>query len=189
MNKLLGKGNHGEAYLLDDGTVLKLTNDWREYDVATCIKGHQNRHIIDIYDCWETTDEEDRPFAIKEELLQMETPTIESGLKEQFLHQFKQCWYTINEHRSCPRHNYFDLLMDSYASADHDMTSRASAEFHKQTAHLPQASALDQMLKATESAFEELHRLCPTAELDLNSGNIGFTNEGRMKYFDILSKT
>lgn len=46
----LGGGNKGEAYLLEDGKVLKVTIDKEEFSTAMNLKGRELKHIVNIYD-------------------------------------------------------------------------------------------------------------------------------------------
>lgn len=50
--KYLGGGNKGEAYLLENGKVLKITIDKEEYSTAIILKNRRLKHIINVYDGW-----------------------------------------------------------------------------------------------------------------------------------------
>lgn len=188
MKQWLGKGNHGEAWLLDDGTVLKLTNDWREYSVAACIKGRMNCYLVDVYDCWEIPNKDDTMlFAIKEERLWMETAIIDKELKKDFVRLFKHSWYVLNEREGVSMDfRYWEVVMDAYTQSNTNLIERMKEVFREQTEHLPQSATLYQMLADTNEGFSELRQLCHFGELDINSDNIGFTSNGRMKYFDMI---
>lgn len=69
--KYLGDGNKGEAYLLENGKVLKITIDKEEYSTAMILTNRKLKHIINIYSGWSFNciyDEEysDNLFAIIE---------------------------------------------------------------------------------------------------------------------------
>lgn len=44
------------------------------------------------------------------------------------------------------------------------------------------------MYHATCKTIAELYEQCPDVELDLDEGNFGFTEDGQMKFFDLLHK-
>ena len=92
-----GEGNKGEAYLLENGRVLKITIDKEEYSTAMILKKRQLKHIVNIYDGWSFEceyDEEysDNLFAIIEEYIDV------SSKKEvivKFVSIFRHAWFCI----------------------------------------------------------------------------------------------
>lgn len=46
----LGSGDFGTAYLTDKNTVVKITKDKTEYDIAIKLKGHNLQNVVSIYD-------------------------------------------------------------------------------------------------------------------------------------------
>lgn len=49
INNELGRGQHGVAFELEDGNVIKFTIDKRELRVCEAILGTINRHICNIF--------------------------------------------------------------------------------------------------------------------------------------------
>ena len=53
---IIGVGDFGKAYRLDDGKVLKITKDKTEYLTAKQLKGENYKHLVHIYDYGEYLD-------------------------------------------------------------------------------------------------------------------------------------
>lgn len=88
----LGYGNKGEAYLLEDGTVLKITIDKEEFSTAMTLKSRELKHIVNIYDGWNfecVYDEEysDNLSAIIEEFVDT---TSKKEITRKFVALFKR---------------------------------------------------------------------------------------------------
>lgn len=187
LSQLLGGGNHGWAWRLDNDTVFKLTNDFSEYNICKEIIGRQNNYLVDIYNCWELQDEDgDECYGIIEEKLLTIIPGIDQNTKDCFIKLLKESWSILNESGRVDRHeNYYDFLIDNYVQSNKEIINIAYNVFCELIMNKENRTQYILMFDNTTKAFAELHKIYPLAELDLNSGNIGFSSYGQMKYFDM----
>lgn len=107
--RCLGGGNKGEAYLLDDGKVLKITIDKEEFSTAMILKNRRLKHIINFYDGWSFDckyDEEysDNLFAIIEEYVDT---TLKKDTITKFISAFKHAWFSIYFYDIEPKANCY----------------------------------------------------------------------------------
>lgn len=188
--KRLGAGNRGEAYLLENGKVLKITIDKDEFFTAMILKNLKSKHIIDIYDGWDfecVYDNEnfDNLYAIVEEFLDTSS---KKEIVVKFVSSFKHVWFSI----------YFsDIELKRYASFDdldeymrHPSKCPTAIEFTKQYIvnegeKLGLKDEFESFYNQLSSAYVELYQKAPNSHLDLNDGNIGFTPNGILKVFDM----
>ena len=184
--KMLGKGNHGAAYLMPDGRVRKETNDWREYKAAQVLTGLNLPHIVRIDECQEYLDEDgEKHYAIIEERLLMGANGIGPKRKDRFMSCFKLSWadyfYKL-PHSSFERVNYVDFMFHCIRTENQKQCQNVFRCF-KQRTHSTRMTA---MYHATCAAIITLYQQSPFLEIDMNSGNIGFSADGQMKFFDIV---
>lgn len=186
----LGGGNKGEAYLLEDGKVLKVTIDKEEFSTAMTLKGRELKHIVDIYDGWNfecvyEEDYSDNLSAIIEEFLDT---TSKKEITQKFVALFKRAWFSI----------YFSDIAkyQSATFADLDEYMRNPNRYSKainftkeyiisEGNKLGLEKEFDDIYNQLLAAYMELYRFAPKSHLDLNDGNIGFTSEGVLKIFDM----
>lgn len=186
---ILGRGNHGVASLMADGRVQKCTNDRREYDAACLLVGKDVQGVVKVYDCSQCSDEEGNArFIIVEERLLMTTRGIGIKNKNRFIKCFKLSWCdyfeTLTYKDRLPCANYIDFLFLCVREQHQEHCDDAFAFFRKRT----RSALLTAMYHATCRTIAELYRQCPDVEIDLNGGNFGFTEDGQMKFFDLLHK-
>lgn len=179
-----------EIYELPNNKIIKLSSSNEGYDTATQLCGKQNKNIVDIYQhgCFECTnhtndDEELIYYIIMEKLNTDYIPTI---IISQFVDAFKHCWFIQykNEYISIHKHfSYADLktILSNPNNPDIEivrkyMTSYVNTEY-KET--------ILSLYKETCKAYQELYLIAPDAKIDFNEGNIGFTKNGTLKYFDL----
>ena len=161
----LGHGLCGNAFLTKEGLVVKENKSRTEYDAAKAIKGYQNKHIVDIYDCYE----DNNAFYILEEYLIIRR----SDMLYKFTEDFRSSW------------SYFAYYPDmKYILANNDKSKLSSVltVFRDKTKN---DCFFEQLFHETCMAIKELYNLCPKAFLDIHSNNIGYTQNNTMKYFDI----
>lgn len=188
--RFLGCGNKGEAYLTEDGCVIKITIDEEEYSTALTIKGRKIKHVIDIYECHEfecTYDNEysDSLFCIREEFLD----TISrKDIVSKFVSLFKRAWFSIYfseiEKLSMATFDDLDRCMrnpNKYSKAINFTKEYIINEGSK----LGLSTEFEEFYNQLLTAYVELYKFAPKSHLDLNHGNIGFTSEGILKIFDI----
>lgn len=186
----IGNGNFGEAYLLEDGRVLKITIDEREYATAMILKKIKLKHIVDIYDGWSFScvyDDEnsDSLFAIIEEFVDT---TSKKEIIIKFTSAFKHAWFSIYfsdiERRQSATFEDLDEYMrhpQKYQNAIDFTKQYILKEGEKHNLKNDFENMYDQLL----SAYKELFQNAPNSHLDLNDGNIGFTSDGILKVFDM----
>lgn len=186
----LGEGNKGEAYLLENGRVLKITIDKEEYSTAMILKKRQLKHIVNIYDGWSFEceyDEEysDNLFAIIEEYIDV------SSKKEvivKFVSIFRHAWFCIyfpdveyNRNATFKDLNEYMRNPEKYSEAINFTKRYILSEGEKLNKRVEFEHIYDQLL----DAYVELHLHAPNSNLDLNDGNIGFTTNEVLKVFDM----
>ena len=188
--RFLGSGNKGEAYLTEDGYVLKITIDREEYSTALTIKGRKLKHVINIYECHEFEciyDDEysDSLFCIREEFLD----TISrKDIVSKFVFLFKRAWFSIYfpEIEKLSTATFDDL--DEYMR--HPKEYSEAIVFTKEYIinegnKLGLGKVFDDIYNQLLAAYVELYKFAPESHLDLNDGNIGFTSKEILKIFDI----
>lgn len=186
----LGGGNKGEAYLLENGKVLKITIDREEYSTAMVLKNKKLKHIINIYDGWRFEciyDEEysDNLFAIIEEYIDASS---KKDVIIKFVSIFKHAWFSIYfsdvEYRQNATFDDLDKCMrnpEKYVEAINFTKQYILNEGEKLNQRVEFESIYDQLV----DAYMELYLHAPNSNLDLNDGNIGFATNGVLKIFDM----
>lgn len=186
----LGGGNMGEAYLLENGKVLKITIDKEEYSTAMFLKNKELKNIVNIYDGWRfecTYDEEysDNLFAIIEEYIDASS---KRDLIVKFVSIFKHAWFCIYfsdvEYKQSATFDDLDEYMrnpNKYPEAINFTKQYILSEGEKLNKRLEFESVYDQLV----DAYVELYLHAPDSNLDLNDGNIGFATDGTLKIFDM----
>lgn len=188
--KRLGGGNKGEAYLLGDGKVLKITIDKEEFSTAMTLKNQKLEHIIDIYEGWDFVcvyDEEysDNLSAIIEEFLDT---TSRKEMIAKFVSVFKHAWFSIYFSDIEPKRNATFDDLDEYMRKPIKYTK--AIDFTKQYVvrvgeKFNLKNEFESFYNQLACAYVELHQNSPNSHLDLNDGNIGFTSNGTLKVFDM----
>lgn len=186
----LGGGNKGEAYLLEDGKVLKITIDREEFSTAMILMNQKLEHIIDIYDGWEfeciyDDDDSDHLSAIIEEFLDT---TSKKEIIVKFVSAFKHAWFSIyfSEIQKLSMATFDDLdeymrNPNKYSKAVNFTKEYIISEGNK----LGLGKEFNDIYNQLLAAYIELYKFAPKSHLDLNDGNIGFTSEGVLKIFDM----
>ena len=188
--KRIGKGNHGNAYLLQNGCVQKETNDILEFYAAKELIGKVMKHIIVVYQCHKVLLKNGVVYyKIKEEYLQMSFNRIGIKRKNAFVKYFKLSWADCHEELPFDSYlrsiNYIDFMFSCINNQCQEYCQRAFKLFLKRT----RSKRFVGMYDMTCCAIAELHRYCPYLELDLNGGNLGFDSKGQLKFFDLRYKT
>lgn len=186
---ILYKENYCEIYELANNKVIKLVSTDEGYLTAIQICGKQNKNIVDIYQygCFKctnhTTDDEETIYYIVMEKLN--TDYIPLTIIKEFVDAFRQCWFTQyrEEYKPCRYLTYEDLrtilvnpnnpiigIVRNY------MASYITSENRKNILSL---------YEETCNAYHELYTIAPTAKIDFNEDNMGFTKSGNLKYFDL----
>lgn len=185
----LGSGNKGEAYLLKDGSVLKITIDRDEYITAMILLNKKLNHIINIYDGWafeciyDENEYTDNLFAIKEEYI--DTTSQRDTIKK-FVAAFKHAWFSLYFPSIGYQRATFDDL-DEYMINLHlyPDAKNFTKKYILTQGENNQRGNFEDMYNQLVAAYLELSLYVPNAHLDLNDGNIGFTSHGVLKVFDM----
>lgn len=185
----LGHGNRGDAHLTNKGFVLKITLDTEEYSTALNLQGKKLQHIINIYDCWESEcfyDDEysDHLYCILEEYVDTVT---QQEIVQKFISEFKHAWY-------CLYFPTYEHIHGTYDDLDRCMKKpnkhSIAITFVKQYI-IEQGRAQDLEIEFESifvqflSAYAELLKHSPKSRIDINDGNIGFSQNGVLKVFDM----
>lgn len=185
----LGHGNKGDAHLTDKGIVLKITMDEEEYSTAQKLQGKKSQHIIDIYDCWEVecfyNDEySDHLYCILEEYINTKE---QQEIIRKFVSEFKCAWYSL----------YFPAYEPKYCTCDDlDRCMKNPNKYSKAITFVKQyileqgrAQGLEMNFESIFNqlsfAYAELLKHSPKSRIDVNDGNIGFSQDGFLKVFDM----
>lgn len=185
-----GNGKFGEAYLLKDGRVLKITIDDREYSTAMILKNRKSKHLINIYEGWcfyciYNDGHSDSVFAIIEEFVDTNS---KKDIIEKFVFAFKQAWFSIYfsdiERKRMATFDDLDEYMrhpEKYPDAMDFTKQHVLNEGEKYNLRVEFENMYNQLV----CAYTELFQNAPNSHLDLNDGNIGFTSDGTLKVFDM----
>lgn len=186
----LGAGNRGEAYLLEGGKVLKVTSDNEEYTTAITLKNRELKHIINICDGWnfECLDDEgysESLFAIIEEYVDA---TLKKDIIINFVSVFKDSWFKYYfsdiEPKQIATFDDLDEYMrhpEKYPDAINATKKYVLKKGELKNLQDEFGNMYDQLV----SAYVELYKNAPNSSLDLNDGNVGFTQKGMLKVFDM----
>ena len=186
----LGGGNRGEAYLLENGNVLKVTYDDKEYTTAMILKNRKLKHIVDIYDGWsfEYIDTEGYShvlFAIIEEYVDVNS---QIDTVQKFVALFKHAWFSIYFSDIEPKQRATFDDLDEYMR--HPQKYPNAVDFTKryiltEGENYNLKDKFENIYNQLTHAYLELYQNAPNSHLDLNDGNIGFTPNGILKVFDM----
>ena len=188
--RYLGGGNKGQAYLLEDGKVLKIAIDGEEFSTAMKLKNRKSKHIIDIYDGWKfecVYDEEysDILFAIIEEFLDT---TSKKEMIVNFVSVFKHTWFSIYFSDIEPKRNATFDDLDEYMRhpQKHPQAINVTKQYVvNEGAKYNLKDEFECFYNQLACAYVELYHNAPNSHLDLNDGNIGFTSDSVLKVFDM----
>lgn len=188
--RYLGGGNKGEAYLLEDRKVLKITIDREEFSTAMNLTNRKSKHIIDIYDGWKFECVYDKEYsddlsAIIEEFLDT---TSKKEMIVNFVSAFKHAWFSIYFSDIEPKRNATFGDLDEYMR--HPQKYPQAIDFTKQYvvnegAKYNLKDEFEGFYNQLVCAYVELYQNVPNSHLDLNDGNIGFTSDSVLKVFDM----
>lgn len=178
-----------EIYELPNNRIIKFSSSNVGYDTAKQLCGKQNKNIVDIYQygyfkCTNHTndDKELIYYIIMEKLNTHYIPLI---IISEFVEAFRHCWFTLYRDEYDPYRylNYEDLKTllinpnnPSIGIVRNYMNSYVNSE-NKET--------FLTLYKETCKAYQELYLIAPNAKIDFNEGNIGFAQDGVLKYFDL----
>ena len=164
-----------EIYELPDNRIIKLSSSNEGYNTVTQLCGKQNKNIVDVYQhgCFECTnhtndDEELIYYIIMEKL---NTDYIPSIIISQFVNAFQHCWFIqdLKTILSNPNNTEIEIVKNY-------MTAYVNSEYRE---------IILSLYEETCNAYKELYEIFPKAKIDFNEGNIGFTRDGVLKYFDL----
>ena len=181
--------NDCEIYELQNNRIIKFLSSNVEYDTAMKLCGKQNKNIVDIYQCGNfeclnhnNDDEELIYYIIMEKL---NTDYIPSIIISQFIEAFRHCWFTQyrDEYEPYRYLNYEDLktLLINPNNPSIEIVKDYMASY----ANSENKDTILSLYQETCKAYQELYLVTPDAKIDFNEGNIGFTKEGVLKFFDL----
>ena len=176
-------------YELQNNRIIKFSSSEVGYNKAKQLCGKQNKNIVDIYQCgcFECTnhnndDEELIYYIIMEKL---NTDYIPSIIINQFVEAFRYCWFTQyrDEYEPYRNLNYGDLktLLINPNNPSIEIVKDYMASY----VNSENKEIILSLYQETCKAFQELYLIAPDAKIDFNEGNIGFTKNGTLKYFDL----
>lgn len=172
IKKSLGSGVYGEAFLTNNNQVVKVTGEKGEHLWAKEMIGHKCKHVVDVYDTWEYTLNNDKIYFISEEKL--ETTQIDYNTRSSVYKILNSILYYIGEHQYRAGK---DLSIILSGENGHSFEAKARAAFK----NYPDEEYL---LNTLLDAYMESLLINPCIVLDLNANNFGFTPEGTIKVFD-----
>ena len=179
-----------EIYELPNNRIIKFSSSNVGYNTATRLCGKQNKNIVNIYQhgCFECTnhtndDEELIYYIIMEKLNTNYIPPI---IVRDFVDAFRYCWFTQykDEYKSGYRYlTYEDLkpILSNPSNPEIEIVKNYMAEYVS-SEYKPVILSL---YEETCNAYQELYAIAPKAKIDFNEGNIGFTKDGVLKFFDL----
>lgn len=173
---LLGEGSFGGAVkIVRENHVLKITSDAKEYEIAQKLIGRKNKNLVNIYDCYKVG----RTFYIWQDYLEKGPDCLDLVLfANRFRNVLADC---INmEFQSC-RLAPFWAGLEYIKEHNENFIRYALNKFRNSL----QARVYVDMFLDTCQAIQELYAIDKKAYIDLHGCNIGFTNCGKMKYFDL----
>lgn len=189
IKRSLGKGRFGEAFLTNQNTVLKLTIDKREFITAKTIQGLKLNNIVNVISCssfkaLDVYHNADIYYGIHQEYLNTEAEFICD-----FVKLFKSAWFS----------NYFETvrIKSRYATFEDLEEYMVYSEKYLVAIDFTKEWILNRVLSESQKllylrmyddllkAYKELKRIAPLAHIDLNEGNLGFTEDGVLKIFDV----
>lgn len=187
---ILYKKDSCEIYELPNNKIIKLSSSNEGYDTAMQLCGKKNMNIVDIYQygCFECTNHtnDDKELIYYIIMEKLNTDYIPSIIISQFVDAFRHCWFVQYKNEYIPIHRHFshaDLktILCNPNNPDIEivrkyMTSYVNSE-NKET--------ILSLYKETCKAYQELYLIAPDAKIDFNEGNIGFSKDGTLKYFDL----
>lgn len=178
-----------EIYELSNNRIIKFSSSNEGYTTARQLCGKKNKNIVDIYQygCFEctnhTTDDEELIYYIIMEKLN--TDYFPPAIVRHFVDAFRHCWFIQykNEYKSDYRLTYEDLktILSNPNNSEIEIVKNYMIAYvnseHKEI--------ILSLYEETCNAYKELYEISPKAKIDFNEGNIGFTRDGVLKYFDL----
>lgn len=200
IKKELGRGQHGVAYELEDGNVIKFTIDTRELKVCERILGKTNRHVCNIFqigDLSKAIDDYFYKWVILEHLYENK----ELLRTNQAVKDFKHVWFSIYSTNEIHTFNE-DSLWDIYNRKDATKIECARRLLKQYIMNIHNDEyqykltnkEIEQRFYSSlmffdfiQEAYNELLSICPIGRIDFNDGNFLFDKFGHLKTFDILT--
>lgn len=179
-----------EIYELPDNRIIKLSSSNEGYNTVTQLCGKQNKNIVDVYQhgCFECTnhtndDEELIYYIIMEKL---NTDYIPSIIISQFVNAFQHCWFIQYKNDYIPIHRHFSYTdLKTILSNPNNPDIEIVRKYMTSYVNSENKETILSLYKETCKAYQELYLIAPDAKIDFNEGNIGFTKDGTLKYFDL----
>lgn len=179
-----------EIYELPNNKIIKLSSSNEGYTTAIQLCGKQNKNIVNIYQCGcfeytnQNSDEGELIYYIIMEKLNISY--IPLTIIEEFVDAFRHCWFIQykNEHMSnCRYLTYEDLkpILSNPCNHEIEIVKNYMAAY----VNLENKEIILSLYKETCNAYHELYKIAPKAKIDFNEGNIGFTKDGMLKFFDL----
>lgn len=201
IKKELGRGQHGVAFELEDGNVIKFTIDKRELRVCEAILGTTNRHICNIFQIGKlsrTIDDYSYTWIVQERLYENKILMPTSQAVTDFRHAWFWLYSTNQNHRL-----HEGSLWDIYNRKDVPVIHCARRLLEQYIMNINNDEyqyniltdeEIGQRLSSSlmffdfiQEAYQELFEICPFGRIDLNDGNFLFDRYGHLKTFDILT--
>ena len=106
-------------------------------------------------------------------------------IMSEFVEAFRHCWFTLyrDEYEPYRYLNYEDLkaLLITPNNPSIEIVKNYMASYITSE----NKEIILSLYKETCNAYHELYLISPNAKIDFNEGNIGFTKEGVLKFFDL----
>lgn len=188
---ILYREDYCEIYELPNNKIIKLSSNDEGYTTAMKLCGKKNKNIVDIhqYGCFEctnhTNDEQELIYYIIMEKLNIDyiPPAIVRNLVDAFRH----CWFIQykNEYKSGYRYLTYEDLK-TILSNPNNIEIEIVKNYMITYVNSEYKEIILSLYEETCNAYKELYGISPKAKIDFNEGNIGFTRDGVLKYFDLL---
>lgn len=175
----LGEGGFGSAFLLKDGTVLKITRSYYEFEFAKNIVGKKLKHIANVYDAFYVSndsilddDEDGYVYAINLERVDRNSNPVLIGRYDKLYEFIKTELNTTNL-------NYY--LVYNKRKELYNVLKNSNGD-------LESKNMLCDLFVQLCATIDEIKKVYPryiVAQFgDYHSGNMGFDKNGVLKFFD-----
>jgi hypothetical protein len=187
INKKIGEGTFGTAFLMNNGKVLKITRDLKEVQQASLMKGKHYEHLCNIYDIFQLNSMTQKYYGIvmdyvdvSNEEMNNEFEYLVSSLRDIYFGKTMADGFSVFMGMDDEQRNYIYKFLqrtnlDNYL--DDDFGGR---EIY------PTNLYLDLFVQICE-AIDELKTIEKTT-LDFHDENVGFDKNGVLKLFDQRNK-
>lgn len=179
-----------EIYELPNNKIIKFLSTDEGYAAAMQLCGKKNKNIVDIYQygCFECTNHTNDDKVLIHYIImeKLNTSYIPSPIIIDFVDAFRHCWFIQykNEYKAGYGYlTYEDLkpILSNPCNPDIEIVKNYMAAY----VNSEYKSIILSLYEETCNAYKELYEISPKAKIDFNEGNIGFTKDGVLKFFDL----